>query len=602
MMATSTVEMNELETSNTQESYMAVEESIAAEERRTFDQSPSVDGHHAADGPDATDGPDAADGPYTADRPDAADGPDATDGRHAADAPLNAEGSSFIATRENTNAENHSGTADIQLQSTTGILRRLGLRLGGFLSMIKSGANDLGVHLTSRIGKRHIRNFKAMCPDLLTAVPVGLVLMGAVQLLIRLHYSPSANIGSPGFRDLKKFRDYCPKGNRRTKTAVLIKLLSTLVTTLAVFGHLNSLRSLSVDRIELVSTFRVLFAPIGAALEFINRPLMEIFSLIHLVPQLPPGDLEYILSRSCLVHANGNGMTTSKNVFLGGTSYRHLKKNKLPKSLLWFGRLFLLCFTFSQYIQTIILIIRRVTTRTAAIVDCEILFLSIAGINGLIQSIIISLVNVSWEIQTDTQPCSSPHCQLRCCREAVQNNLDLRVAALEKLNYTNFSWIATTDAPYNLMQVALTFRLTESNLIPQRPHNLADLSIVAIYLVPIILIPIYYFSVEQHENFAMRTFLGTQPDPASQLPSSENVSRPVNSPRRPDTLWGKVTALGGQWQFYFLELGDVFVTVTVFFVIIYFMVNEISLWKEWKLTKPCPTMWKDELEDLLLWF
>jgi len=591
MMATSMVEMNELETSNTsQESYMAVEESIAAEEHRTIDQSPSVNGHNAAHEPDATNGHNAA------------DGPDAADGRHAADGSLNAEGSSFIATRENTNAENHSGTADTQLQSTTGILHRLGLKLDGFLSMIKSGVNDLEVYLTSRIGERHIRNFKAIRRPILIAVPSGLALRGAVVLLMRPYYSPSANIGSAGFGDLKKFRHYCPKGNRRTQTAVLIKLLSTLVTTLAVFGHLNSLRSVSVSRTELISTFQVLFAPIGAAFEFIGRLSEEIFSLTHLVRQLPPGDLRYTLSRLCLVHANGNGMTTSKNVFLGGTSYRHLKQNKLPKSLLWFGRLFLLCFTFSQYIQTIILIIRRVTTRTAAIVDCEILFLSIAGISGLVQSIIISLVNVSWEIQTDTQPCSSPHCQVRCCREAVQNNPDLRVAALEKLNYTNFSWIATTDASCNLMQVVLTLRLTESNLIPQRPHNLADLSTVAIYLVFIIFMPIYYFSVEQHENFAMRTFLGTQPDPASQLPSSENVSRPVNSPRRPDTFWGKVTALAGQWQFYFLEVGDVFMTVTVFFVIIYFMVNETSLWKGWEVTKPCPTMWKDELEDLLLWF
>jgi hypothetical protein len=370
MMATSMVEMNELETSNTsQESYMAVEESIAAEEHRTIDQSPSVDGHNAAHEPDATDGHNAADGPDATDGPDAADGPDATDGRHAADASLNAEGSSFIATRENTNAENHSGTADTQLQSTTGMLHRLGLRLDGFLSMIKSGVNDLEVYLTSRIGERHIRNFKAIRRPLLIAVPSGLALRGAVLLLMRPYYSPSANIGSAGFGDLKKFRHYCPKGNRRTQTAVLIKLLSTLVTTLAVFGHLNSLRSVSVSRTELISTFQVLFAPIGAAFEFIGRLSEEIFSLTHLVRQLPPGGLRYTLSRLCLVHANGNGMTTSKNVFLGGTSSRHLKQNKLPKSLLWFGRLFLLCFTFSQYIQTIILIIRRVTTRHCGLRD-----------------------------------------------------------------------------------------------------------------------------------------------------------------------------------------------------------------------------------------
>lgn len=69
----------------------------------------------------------------------------------------------------------------------------------------------------------------------------------------------------------------------------------------------------------------------------------------------------------------------------------------------------------AQYLQSVVLMIRRILSDAVAGVAYAMFFLALSGFTALFQSFAISLINVSWTFNEDIQPCTEALCNFSAC-------------------------------------------------------------------------------------------------------------------------------------------------------------------------------------------
>jgi hypothetical protein len=195
-----------------------------------------------------------------------------------------------------------------------------------------------------------------------------------------------------------------------------VKLFAATVTTVGIRGHLNSLIDVRAWRFGLFRVCEVLFNPLEALFSLSTVSWYGFADLL----QLGPGPwkrettLRYRLARLC----GGYISTTSGDegrFLLGLINPQHIEATPLRRDLKWTGRMMILFILLGQYSQAAVLLSRRILSNTAVGVDYEMSFLVLDGLAALVQSLTIMLLNVTWSLRGEVQPCTEKLCTLPEC-------------------------------------------------------------------------------------------------------------------------------------------------------------------------------------------
>jgi hypothetical protein len=222
-----------------------------------------------------------------------------------------------------------------------------------------------------------------------------------------------------------------------------------------------------------------------------------------------------------------------------------------------------------------VLLIRRALTETVSVVDYGILSMALAGISGLIQSIIISLLNISWDVQANIDPCVSPHCEVLCCREAVKDPLAIGLAAAKKVGYKG-DWMARRGLIGVLAHIVLINRINQFHSSVQISLSVSQISCVGSGLG--VLSCMRSSEYIKHEIIAVSIIQTNSPD--------HKTAEIATAAPRSRKLWHNVRIPRSRF-FYFLEFATIFVETCCFAFLIYSMAKETSMRKDWEITQPC---------------
>lgn len=234
-----------------------------------------------------------------------------------------------------------------------------------------------------------------------------LVLICAFRAMQYHHISP------PGIEDYHTAR---PQGSRRTAAGASVKLFAATVTSVGLRGHLHSLIGMKSWQYELYRAVEMLVKPLATLFSFSTLVWYSFVEVLNIAPgPCERGTtLKYRFARLCgctIDTPSGN-----KCIFpLGLVSPRYIKAIPLARDLKWGGRVLVLFILLGQYIQAVVLLIRRFLADAAAGIDCAMTFLVLAGITTLLQSLTISLLDVSWTLREDFRPCTEKLCNIPRC-------------------------------------------------------------------------------------------------------------------------------------------------------------------------------------------
>lgn len=221
------------------------------------------------------------------------------------------------------------------------------------------------------------------------------------------------HISLPGTQE---YQNTCPEGSRRTSTGAFVKLFAATVTTVGVYGHLSSLNGSRAWKFELFRAIEVSTNPLAPVISFSTVLWYGFIDLLRISPG--PWSmkitLKYRLARLCGCRLN-NKFDVDRNFSLSVVGPGHIEATPLKRDLKWVGRMLVLLILLGQYCQAAVLLIRRILSKTAAGVDYAMLLLVLSGLVALGQSITISLLNVSWTLESHVQPCTEALCGLPEC-------------------------------------------------------------------------------------------------------------------------------------------------------------------------------------------
>lgn len=395
----------------------------------------------------------------------------------------------------------------------------------------------------------------------------------------------------------------CPEGSRRTATGAVVKLLAATVTTIGIRGHLNSLIDIRSWKFELFRALEVIFMPLAALFSFSDAFWYGFADLLHLGagPWRSPITLKYRLGRLCGAYITS---TTSKErrFSLGFVSPQHLETTQSRRDVKWTGRVTILIILLGQYAQAGVLLSRRILSNTAGGVDYAMSFLVINGVAALVQSLIILLLNVSWSLRTDIQPCTAKLCTLpECTLSKQEQELPTYEVNRRALGFELVS--VARRILYGMAGGLLQLHILWS---PEKGtwkilYNLWTLKLVwesSIFYIVVL------------DSFK-RLALGARTSEDAHVQSQEPTRDPTVT--EPEGATGSdcniiISALmfvGGILSILWL-LFIITVQLLALFppcILMYWQIaTELASWKHTDLVQPCPQLWKDYLEDELWWF
>jgi hypothetical protein len=219
----------------------------------------------------------------------------------------------------------------------------------------------------------------------------------------------------------EKYFNACPQDSRRTATEILVKFFAATVTTVGVHGHLNSLNGSRFWRCELFHALEFCFNPLASVLSFVTAVWYGFIDLLLFSagPWKEDTGFLYRLGRLCGCYVSTGVLPTADLSFLqlGFVNPQHVIATSLKRDLTWGSRVVVLIILFGQYSQAVVLLTRRILSNTAGWIDYAMVFLILSGLAALIQSIAISLLNLSWTLEEELRPCNESLCSLPACIE-----------------------------------------------------------------------------------------------------------------------------------------------------------------------------------------
>ncbi|KAG8161182.1 hypothetical protein KVR01_009446 [Diaporthe batatas] len=404
---------------------------------------------------------------------------------------------------------------------------------------------------------------------------------------------------------IEEYQTACPEASRRTSTGALVKLFAATVTTVGVHGHLSSLHGSLSWRRDLVRAVEVVINPLAPVFTFTTAQFW--YGFIDLL-RISPGpwkteiSLRYRFARLC-----NCGLTVA------AISPHHLETTALERDLKWAGRLLILLVLLGQYSQAAVLLVRRFLSGTEAGVDYAMLLLVFSGLVGLFQSITISLLNVTWTLQSQVQPCTEPLCSLNECTSLKQEQgLPHKEGTIAVFGH-NIAPISRTVL-YELAGGYAQFWV----ITPGRNGIWTVLRILwsghicwlsSIYCVLGIdsLRRLMNTDNGDHQIAVARDpTSGEQPSeqvpPAPITNFNDNGTNQSESLNLLETLMLFLLFIVGVLSVSWLCMSMLFqlsVLVGPGAILYMRIASETSSWKEMDAMKPCPQLWKDDLEDEL---
>lgn len=436
------------------------------------------------------------------------------------------------------------------------------------------------------------------------------------------------------YGDVDIYRNSCPENGRRTRTAALVKLLAATITTIGINAHLGSLTGSDSWKGELWRALEVLIIPLAPLFHFGMSIYYEVMCSVF--PEnrvwLDDYSVRQRIVRACHCEIEKSAID-SVGIAAASVNPEHTTMVAIPRDLKWYGRVFLLTVFLSQYIQAAILITRRYQSQTVAMVDFAILLMVIAGLVALMQSLTILILSTKWSLREDFEPCAERTCRFQKCIDYKKKlnlptmNYDLKlfghnVGGIPRL-------LLHTFAGGNLQYFYLVVDIKKYPLyvLLWQCHNLCIIWKSSVHFV-LHLDGVKSFLTSQE----VATKLPATRTEKSASPSSSEKDRTVSvsgsSPHdRPssnsDPSSEPVSSSMGGWSpskgttysivgFMIGVLSAIFGVLSIGLCLVYIfwpfihMYRKIAIetlsWDSWDAGKPCPQLWKDDLEDRLWWF
>lgn len=411
---------------------------------------------------------------------------------------------------------------------------------------------------------------------------------------------------------LEEYLEVCPQESRRSATGVYVKLFAATVTTVGVRGHLNSLNGSQGWKYELFRAIETFINPLASVFSFSTVLWYGFADLLRISPgPWAKGiTLRYRLARFCgcfAIAASGEVLKYP----LGYVNPQHVKTVSLTRDLKWGGRMSILFILLGQYTQAAVLLIRRIVSNTAAGVDYAMIFLVFAGLVALLQSLAISILNVSWMLDDQVQPCAESICSLPECiglKKEQERPCFASPLTISGVNITLVSRVVLYELAGGYLHLCITMPLHDS---------IWRIFATSWSMCFIWQSSIYCFSLAN--GFVTLISRDTELQPTQSTngsQSSDHQQQPqvlpghtAHPPSTPINLSG--VALGtllffaGVAAFAWLCFVVVYQLIILFLPSIslyYRIATEVSSWKSLDATAPCPQLWKDVLEDELWWF
>ncbi|KAJ0108438.1 hypothetical protein J7T55_002042 [Diaporthe amygdali] len=428
-----------------------------------------------------------------------------------------------------------------------------------------------------------------------------------MAMLFTLRALEDHHMSLPG---AEEYQEACPEGSRRTSTGAFVKLFAATVTTVGVHGHLNSINGSRSWKSELFRAIEVSTNPLAPVFSFSTSLWFGFIDLF----KISPGSWEteitfrYRFARLCGCRCNTT-LDVERNFPLSAIGPRHLEATPLERDLTWVGRVLVLLILLGQYSQAALLLIRRTLSDTAAAVDYAMLLLVFSGLVALCQSMTISLLNLSWTSEIHIQPCTEPYCSLPECisfkKEQGLPNKAIRAIVFGR-DIAPISRTILYHLAGGFAQLSILGHKRDSFwmvLMLLWGGQVSWLSSI-FYIVHIDRLKALITGDQELQ------FMGTM-DPTSDQQQSESLPAPVPDDSH-DTSDQHSGILVVAIFFIVGMAAIVWLCMNVLFQLYYLVapcislyidiVSETASWKNTDPTKPCPQLWKDNLEDELWWF
>jgi len=297
----------------------------------------------------------------------------------------------------------------------------------------------------------------------------------------------------------------------------------------------------------------------------------------------------------------------------------------------WTGHFLVLIVLLSQYTQGLVLLTRRIISRTHAAVDTAILAVLVAGTVGLLRSLLLLLNNSRWTLSADDfQPCPKEPCGLDECRDRAAQQHELPGARLQGARFGSpdvfayMEWLMFSIVGANLLRLVTLMLATQDLTVPLWEEVMLTLLLHCIWM------PGFSFLVRASSFHGIERL--SLLDPISgphvgnvvvleDIPGPSTMGRPGGGLPRPATTSAEqresLSALLVMWirlrvavPLHGIFLVLVGIGALLLLVLLLVMpsvalliqaVGESSAWAGWDPGQPCSQLWKDELEDLLWW-
>ncbi|KAJ8116072.1 hypothetical protein OPT61_g2424 [Boeremia exigua] len=438
------------------------------------------------------------------------------------------------------------------------------------------------------------------------------ILSIAFALLYGVRAMEDHQLSFPGTQD---YQTSCPLDSRRTPTAVFVKLFAASVTTVGVHGHLSSLNGSKSWRLELFRVLQLGVNPLASVFAFVDLAWYNFIDLF--VPSLGLWKcgirVRHRFASLCGCHVQtrvtpDNGLRYP----IGQVGPHHLEAKPLERDLRWGGRLLVLVVMLGQYVQAAVLITRRMLSNTAAGVDYAMMFLVMSALPSLFRSLTISVLNVSWTVNREIEPCTEALCHLPGCA-AFKDNQGLPCRTIRIMmfghNIASYPRMVLYQLVGGFLQCSILLRLQSSvwsNIMMLGVSQYAWQSTI-----------MYAFYVGGFWELASEGSRIDSTHSAEELPENQTTGTLPShvEPHSPDgtsqgfTIADAVTAL-------FLSVVGVAAIAWLCLLLVWQLLwlimpciamysriaAETESWMRADPTQPCPQLWKDGLEDELWWF
>ena len=411
---------------------------------------------------------------------------------------------------------------------------------------------------------------------------------------------------------LEDYKQACPEESRRTATGAYVKLFAATVTTVGLRGHLYSLNDMQFWTFELYRAVETVINPLATVFTFSTVAWYGFVDLLGISPGPWTKDttLKYRLARLCGCSAS-TASSDQRRFFLGRVAPQHVETKTLVRDIKWAGRVLILLVLFGQYIQAALLLTRRILSGAAAYVDYAMIFLVLAGTVTLLQSLSISILNVSWSLRADFQPCTESLCSIPDCITFKKDQGHRCLGG---------SAITFLGCDISLFSKAILYELAggwlQLTILARRKDSTWKMFMTLFFLQFIWWSSIYYICyLNSFRSLILEKSepeLSNDSQPADQqhderlpIPATGNNSDSQSNFSIVDWLISIVAFVIGvsciAW-FLMIIAFQLVLLLGPCIALYLSMAGEISSWKDMDPKGPCPHLWKDGLEDELWWF